>query len=84
MDWLKDILSNLYKKDNENNNNTEENIAIDEQIDEDEIIAVISAAIAAVLNRSTNEVVVRSIRRIPSSVPVWNQVARQELTSRRF
>src|SRR5690554_1137635 len=35
------------------------------QEDEEEIIAVITAAIAASLNRSTHDIVVRSVKRVP-------------------
>jgi Na+-transporting methylmalonyl-CoA/oxaloacetate decarboxylase gamma subunit len=53
-------------------------------VETDEIIAVISAAIATYLNRSTHSVVVRSIRRLPSDIPAWNRVARQEHTTSRL
>ncbi len=45
-------------------------------VEEEEMIAVISAAVAAALNRSTHDIVVRSIRRIPSHAPSWNRVGR--------
>jgi|CZCB01.1.fsa_nt_gi Tol biopolymer transport system component len=46
----------------------------------DELVAVITAAIAASLNRSIHSIVVRSIRIIADSSPVWNRAARRELT----
>lgn len=47
--------------------------------DEDEqLIAVISAAVAAALNRSTHDIIVRSVRRIETHSPVWNRTGRQE------
>ena len=49
--------------------------------DPDELIAVISAAVAASLNRSTHEIIVRSFRRIPTGSPAWNRAARYDLTA---
>ncbi|MFU0801254.1 MAG: OadG family transporter subunit [Xylanivirga thermophila] len=45
---------------------------------EEELVAVISAAIAAMLETSTCDFVVKSIRRVPAATPRWNQVSRQE------
>ena len=53
-------------------------------VEEEEIIAVISAAIAASLNRSTHDILVKSIRRVPYNTPVWNRVSRSEQISGRF
>jgi len=47
----------------------------------DEIIAVIAAAIADSLNRSTHSIIVRSIKFIPDVSPVWNRAARRDLTT---
>ena len=52
-----------------------------ESEDADELIAVIAAAVASSMNRSTHDIVVRSIRRIPAGSPVWNQAARYDLTA---
>ena len=46
--------------------------------DDNEIIAVITAAIAASLNRSTHDIIVKSIRRTPSHSPIWNKASRNE------
>jgi len=50
----------------------------------DELIAVITAAIAASLNRSTYSVVVRSIRQVQTTSPAWNRAARLDLTTSRL
>lgn len=50
----------------------------------DELIAVITAAIAASLNRSTHSVIVRSIRQVQVTSPAWNRAARLDLTSSRL
>ncbi|HEY8350414.1 MAG TPA: OadG family protein [Clostridiales bacterium] len=54
-----------------------ENVIIDE-----EILAVISAAIAAMETRPGYRLVVRSMRQIPQTSPVWNTTGRLERLSR--
>ncbi|NLJ65746.1 MAG: OadG family protein [Clostridiales bacterium] len=46
--------------------------------DEEEIVAVIAAAVAASLNYSTHDIIVRSVRRVSSNTPVWNRVGRNQ------
>ncbi|HOQ07581.1 MAG TPA: sodium pump decarboxylase subunit gamma [Clostridiales bacterium] len=53
------------------------NVNIDE-----EIIAVITAAVAAMETRPDYRLVVRSMRQIPQSSPVWNAAGRLERLSR--
>jgi uncharacterized MAPEG superfamily protein len=43
---------------------------------ESELIAVIAAAVAAVMNTSTSGIHVKSIKRIGHTVPVWNVASR--------
>ncbi len=50
----------------------------------EELIAVITAAVAASLNRSTHTLVVRSIRSASATSPAWNKVGRQEQIASRF
>jgi hypothetical protein len=54
---------------------------VSDQEDQDELIAVITAAVAASLNRTTHNIIVRSVRRIPSVSPAWNRAARLDLTA---
>jgi hypothetical protein len=49
--------------------------------DMDELIAVITAAVAASLNRSTHNIIVRSVKRVPTVSPAWNRAARLDLTT---
>lgn len=49
-----------------------------EQEDDLELIAVITASIAATLSKPMNSIVVRNIVRVPQSTPVWGSVSRQE------
>lgn len=57
----------------------------DEQdVDDEEIIAVITAAVAASLNRSTHDIVVKSIKRIPYRTPAWNQASRSKQIATRL
>lgn len=46
--------------------------------DDEELAAVIAAAIAASLNVSTYDLNIKSIRRVPPYAPVWNRVGRQQ------
>ncbi|NLB41100.1 MAG: hypothetical protein GX815_02365 [Clostridiales bacterium] len=55
-------------------------ISMDGDESSDELIAVITAAVAASLNRSTHSLVVRSVKQVPTSSPAWNRAARLDLT----
>lgn len=46
-------------------------------VGEEELVAVISAALAAFMGRENN-LVVRSIRRVEGNAPVWAKVGRQD------
>lgn len=50
----------------------------------EELVAVIAAAVAASLHRSTHDIVVRSIRRVPAITPIWNRIGRQEQIATRL
>lgn len=46
--------------------------------DDEELIAVLTAAIAASLNTSTYKLNIKSYRQINNGTPVWNAVSRRE------
>ena len=48
------------------------------KIDDEEIVAVISAAIAASLGKKSHQISIKSIRRINNSSTAWSSAARQE------
>lgn len=52
--------------------------------DDGELIAVITAAIAASLNTSMHNIRVSNIRRISDSTPVWGKSGRSEVMNARF
>lgn len=52
--------------------------------EDEELVAVITAAVAASLHRSTHDIVVRSIRRVPVITPIWNRISRQEQIANRL
>ncbi|NLK43372.1 MAG: hypothetical protein GX300_03130 [Tissierellia bacterium] len=54
------------------------------KVDDEELIAVIAASIAASLGVSVPEINIKSIRRIPQRTPIWAQAGRQELTYRKL
>lgn len=81
--WFINRLVRSNKKSEESNNISK----VEQKVEEtatasldgtEELIAVITAAVAASLNRSTHSIVVRSVTRIPGSSPVWNQAGRYE------
>ncbi len=48
------------------------------ETDEEELVAVIAAAIAASLDVSIPQVKIKSIRRVPQNTPLWAEVGRRE------
>ncbi len=52
--------------------------------DDEELIAVLTAAIAASLNTSTYNLKIKSYRRIQSSNPTWNRAGIEETIGSRF
>lgn len=52
--------------------------------DQTELIAVITAAIAASLNTSMHNIVVSNITRVSDNTPVWGQTGRSEVMASRF
>ncbi len=54
------------------------------QEDEEELVAVISAAIAATLGTSVQNIVVRNIVRVPDQTPAWGQSGRVNQMNARF
>lgn len=63
---------------------TIDSVKITEDIDDEELIAVITAAIAASLNRSTHDIVVKSVKRIPNRTPTWNRASRNQQIATRL
>lgn len=81
------LLSVGKEKKNNNQATVETNNAAipvsENQVEDDlELIAVITASIAATLQTSTSNIVVRNITRIPQTTPLWGLVSRQEMTNK--
>jgi sodium pump decarboxylase gamma subunit len=55
-----------------------------DETDDGELIAVITAAIAASLNTSMHNIRVSNIRRINDATPVWGKSGRNEVMNTRF
>ena len=53
-------------------------------MDEGELIAVLTAAVAASLNTSTYNLHIKSYRRIGNTAPVWNQAGLNDTINSRF
>ncbi|SCG84211.1 hypothetical protein DW1_2651 [Proteiniborus sp. DW1] len=52
------------------------------QQDELELVAVITASIAAMLSKPASSIVVRNIVRVPQTTPVWSSASRQEMINK--
>ena len=57
-------------------------IVEEEVVDDTEMVAVITAAIAATLQTSTHNIIVRNITRQPESTPAWGKLGRMENINR--
>ncbi|RKD20956.1 hypothetical protein BET04_08935 [Caminicella sporogenes] len=59
------------------------NVSVPEvEENDEELVAVITAAIAASLNTSTHNIIVKNIIRIPDTTPVWGKAGRLEQMNR--
>ncbi|WP_052045198.1 OadG family protein [Caloranaerobacter azorensis] len=47
-----------------------------EEEDDEELVAVITAAIAANISRPASEIKIRNIKRVPTNTPVWARAGR--------
>ncbi len=56
----------------------------EESVDEDELIAVLTAAVAASLNTSTYNLRIKSYRRTDNKKPAWNKAGVTETINSRF
>lgn len=55
-----------------------------QETDEDELIAVLTAAVAASLNTSTYNLQIKSYRRVDNKIPAWNKAGLNETINNRF
>lgn len=60
----------------------EEESAEEESVDDTELVAVITAAVAASLNTSTHNIIVRNIVRTSDATPAWGRMGRIEQINR--
>jgi len=58
--------------------------AAEEDMDESELIAVLTAAVAASLNTSTYNLQIKSYRRVDAKKPAWNKAGIRETIGSRF
>lgn len=57
---------------------------VNEELDDAELVAVLTAAIAASLNTSTYNLQIKSYRRVGGCAPAWNQAGLQETINSRL
>lgn len=58
--------------------------AVQNSVDEGELVAVLTAAIAASLNTSTYHLNIKSYRRIENTSPAWNKAGLRDVIDARF
>lgn len=62
-----------------------ENAVVEEEsVNDEELVAVITAAVAASLQTTTHNIVVRNITRIPDITPAWGKSGRIDVINSRF
>ena len=62
----------------------EDEVVEEETVDSAELVAVITAAVAASLNTSTHNIVVRNITRISDQTPSWAKMGRVDQISNKL
>ena len=63
---------------------TEATVSAEQSFDEGELIAVLTAAVAASLNTSTYSLQIKSYRRIGQNAPAWNRAGITETINSRY
>ena len=81
--YLVDFLKIAGDKENKDEKESEE-LVTENEPDDEELIAVITAAVAVNLGVSPPRVNIKSIKRIPSTASIWAQVGRREQTMDRL
>jgi len=86
MDFFKRIKDEDIKKSDiqDKDDSTGVKVLADNEEDEKEIAAIISATIAMFIDADTSNFKVKSIVRMPDTSPIWNRVGRQEQIYSRF
>ncbi|MBU5676274.1 OadG family protein [Alkaliphilus sp. MSJ-5] len=62
----------------------EDEVVEEETVDSTELVAVITAAVAASLNTSTHNIIVRNITRISDQTPSWAKIGRVDQISNKL
>ncbi len=87
LSFMLDLLRILFYKDPNKNKPVEvkeeapkvqEVEIVKEDKEDEELIAVITAAIAASINTSTHNIIVKNIFRVQDTTPAWNKAGRLE------
>ncbi|WP_066500809.1 OadG family protein [Abyssisolibacter fermentans] len=79
--FMIDGIRNVFgrKKKEEIVEKNAELVAVEEvENDDEELVAVISAAVASMLSTSIDNIHIKSIKRIPQTTGVWGRMGRQE------
>lgn len=86
--YLIEGLQNFSQKDKKKNKETIENIdlvnsekeveKVEESLNDEELVAVIAAAVAASIGVDVSNVRIKSIKRVSQNTPIWSKVGREE------
>ena len=57
---------------------------VEDDMDEEELVAVLTAAVAACMNTSTYNLKIKSFRRIENTSPSWNKAGLRDVIDSRF
>ncbi|MCR2045658.1 OadG family protein [Anaerosalibacter massiliensis] len=81
-------LQNFSQKDKKKSKETIENIDLvnsekgvekaEESLNDEELVAVIAAAVAASIGVDVSNVKIKSIKRVSQNTPIWSKVGREE------
>lgn len=81
-------LQNFSQKDKKKSKETIENIdlvnsekeveKVEESLNDEELVAVIAAAVAASIGVDVSNVRIKSIKRVSQNTPIWSKVGREE------
>lgn len=88
--WLVlELMRIIFSKEKKEEISTAENVVqtpvvstIEQEQDDDELVAVIAAAIAASLGTSTYNLKIASIKRTGEGSPIWNRAGKQQIINK--
>ncbi|HBM81455.1 MAG TPA: hypothetical protein DD426_11600 [Clostridiaceae bacterium] len=81
---LQHVIIDIMNKSKKVNDAKVDQVAWKDEDDDEQLVAVISAAVASYLGRSVSDIIVKTIKRVEPQVPSWAKAGRQDVMSSRF